>query len=377
MHVYLDNAATTPIADEVIDVMLPILKDNFGNPSSSHSFGRNAKAILENSRRTIASIIHCSPSEIVFTSGGTEADNMALRCAVEQLEVKHIITSELEHHAVLHTVEYLQKKFQIEVSYVRHNEKGLVDLEYLSLLLKKHDKTLVSLMHANNEIGTYLQLHEVSKLCKEHKALFHSDTVQSIGHIPFDLEKMDVDFITCSAHKLHGPKGVGFLYVNKRNKIQAFIQGGAQERGLRSGTENTASIAGMAKALELITNQLDEKIAYVWGLKSQMMTLLQKAIPSISFNGETSLEKSLYTILNCNFPSSKNDGMLLFSLDLKGIACSGGSACTSGANTGSHVLRALNDTKNNGQAIRFSFSHYTTQAEIDYSIQVLSELYSS
>ncbi len=374
MDIYLDNAATTPIAPEVIETMLDVLKNNFGNPSSSHVFGRNAKALLENARRTIAKSINCTPSEITFTSGGTEADNMALRCAVEQLNVKHIITSYLEHHAVLHTIEYLQKIFNIKVSYVECDEKGNINLAHLSELLQTEHKTLVSLMHANNEIGTYLPLKEVNRLCKQNQALFHSDTVQSIGHIPFNTNELDVDFITCSAHKLHGPKGVGFLYVNKRNRIQAFIQGGSQERGLRSGTENTASIVGMSKAIELITDDLAQKIDKVWELKKHMMNLLKQHIPSVLFNGETSLDKSLYTILNCSFPSSKNDGMLLFSLDLKGIACSGGSACTSGANTGSHVLRALKaDTTR--QSIRFSFSHYTTKEDIVNTVNYLSELF--
>ena len=374
MDIYLDNAATTPIAPEVIETMLDVLKNNFGNPSSSHVFGRNAKALLENARRTIAKSINCTPSEITFTSGGTEADNMALRCAVEQLNVKHIITSYLEHHAVLHTIEYLQKIFNIKVSYVECDEKGNINLDHLSELLQTEHKTLVSLMHANNEIGTYLPLKEVSRLCKQNQALFHSDTVQSIGHIPFNTNELDVDFITCSAHKLHGPKGVGFLYVNKRNRIQAFIQGGSQERGLRSGTENTASIVGMSKAIELITDDLAQKIDKVWELKKHMMNLLKQHIPSVLFNGETSLDKSLYTILNCSFPSSKNDGMLLFSLDLKGIACSGGSACTSGANTGSHVLRALKaDTTR--QSSRFSFSQYTTKEDIVNTVNYLSELF--
>jgi cysteine desulfurase len=374
MQIYLDNAATTPVASEVIESMVSVLQEEFGNPSSSHAYGRKAKALLENSRRTIATTLHCSPSEIIFTSGGTEADNMALRCAVEQLEVKRIITSPIEHHAVLHTVEYLQKQFDVEVCYVRCDENGNVDLAQLKELLASDTKTIVSLMHANNEIGTYLPIKEVSRLCSENNALFHSDTVQSIGHVALNIQELDIDFITCSAHKMHGPKGVGFLYVNKRNKIQAFIQGGSQERGLRSGTENTASIVGMSKAMALITEDLDQKIAKVWGLKKTMMEQLQLHIPSVCFNGETSLEKSLYTILNCSFPSSKNDGMFLFSLDLKGIACSGGSACTSGANTGSHVLRALkSDAKR--QSIRFSFSHYTTQEEIDYTVRCISELF--
>jgi len=290
--------------------------------------------------------------------------------------VKRIITSQIEHHAVLHTVEYLQKQFDLEVCYVRCDGNGNIDLVHLKELLASDLKTIVSLMHANNEIGTFLPIKEVNRLCRQNNALFHSDTVQSIGHVSLNIQELDIDFITCSAHKMHGPKGVGFLYVNKRNKIQAFIQGGAQERGLRSGTENTASIIGMSKAIALITENLDRKIAKVWGLKKSMMEQLQLHIPSVNFNGETSLENSLYTILNCSFPSSKNDGMLLFSLDLKGIACSGGSACTSGANTGSHVLRAIaSDSKR--QSIRFSFSHYTTQEEIDYTVRVLKEFFES
>ena len=376
MQVYLDNAATTPIAPEVIDSMLSVLREDYGNPSSSHGFGRKAKALLENARRTIAKTIECSPSEIIFTAGGTEADNMALRCAVEQLDVKHIITSQIEHHAVLHTVEYLQKHFDLNVSYVATDSKGNIDLKHLAELLQTDKKTLVSLMHANNEIGTYLPIHEVSRLCRQNNALFHSDTVQSIGHIPLNLSELDIDFITCSAHKLHGPKGVGFLYANKQNRIQAFIQGGSQERGLRSGTENTAGIVGMAKALELMTLDLDVKINAVWELKKQMLESLQVGIPGVMFNGETSLEKSLYTVLNCSFPSSKNDGMLLFSLDLKGIACSGGSACTSGANTGSHVLRGINSDSTR-QSIRFSFSHYTTKEEIEFTVNVLINMFNN
>ena len=374
MQIYLDNAATTPIAPEVIDSMLSVLKEDYGNPSSSHGFGRKAKALLENARRTMAKTIQCSPSEIIFTAGGTEADNMALRCAIEQLDVKHIITSQLEHHAVLHTVEYLQNHFDLNVSYVATDSKGNIDLKHLAELLQSDKKTLVSLMHANNEIGTYLPIHEVSRLCRQNNALFHSDTVQSIGHIPLNLSELDIDFITCSAHKLHGPKGVGFLYANKQNRIQAFIQGGSQERGLRSGTENTAGIIGMAKALELMTLDLDVKINAVWELKKQMLESLQLGIPGVMFNGETSLEKSLYTVLNCSFPSSKNDGMLLFSLDLKGIACSGGSACTSGANTGSHVLKGINSDSTR-QSIRFSFSHYTTKEEIEFTVNVLIDMF--
>jgi cysteine desulfurase len=374
MEVYLDNAATTPIVSEVIDVITATLKETFGNPSSSHFIGRKAKAIIENARRTIASTLNCNGSEIIFTGGGTEADNMAIRCCVEQLGVKHIITSEIEHHAVLHTIEYVKKLYSISVSFVKCDSKGNIDLVHLEKLLQTEEKTLVSLMHANNEIGTYLPIEKIGELCKFNNALFHSDTVQTVGHKHIDLSVFHIDFLTCSAHKIHGPKGVGFLYVNKRNKIQAFIQGGAQERGHRSGTENTAGIAGMAKALELATITLEKDTQHIWMLKQYMMQRLTEKIPTIQFNGETEIEKSLYTILNCSFPSSKNNGMLLFSLDLKGISCSGGSACTSGANTGSHVLKALKaDTSR--QAIRFSFSRLTTKEEIDYTVNYLGELF--
>jgi cysteine desulfurase len=373
--VYLDNAATTPIDPEVVNVILPILQNEFGNPSSSHSFGRKAKAVIETSRRTIAKKLNCNPSEIIFTSGGTEADNMAIYTSIETLGVTHIISSTIEHHAVSHTIEHLAKEKNIQVSYVRLDSKGNVDLVHLEELLQTKLTTLVSLMHANNEISTLLPLKKVAELCRRNKAYFHSDTVQTMGHIPIDLQDIDIDFITCAAHKLHGPKGVGFLYSNKKNKISSFIQGGSQERGLRGGTENIYGIAGLAKAIELAVDAIEEHSIYIQGIKSYMIQRLMEISPEIYFHGETEPSKSLYTVLNCCFPKSENQGMLLFSLDLKGVACSGGSACTSGANIGSHVLTGIQADLNRPN-VRFSFSRFTTKDDIDFTIEKLKEIYS-
>jgi cysteine desulfurase len=376
MKVYLDNAATTPMAPEVFDAISPILKDYFGNPSSTHSFGRQAKSFIENSRRSIAQMINAKPSEITFTSGGTEADNMAINCAVRDLGVKRIITSPIEHHAVLHTVEHLCESKNVEFKIVKLDNKGHVNIAHLKELLQDNNtKTLVSLMHANNEIGTLLPLEEVNKLCKEFKAFFHTDTVQTMGHYAFDMQSLDVDFITCAAHKLHGPKGVGFLYINNKTKIKSFIHGGSQERGLRGGTENIYGIVGLAKAMELAYANLKEHQNHVQQLKSYMIEGLQKKFGSdVDFNGDLLPENSLYTVLNVCLPKSEKGGMLLFTLDLKGIACSGGSACSSGSNQGSHVLTAIQADLERPN-VRFSFSRYTTKEEIDFVLDVLSEVY--
>jgi cysteine desulfurase len=318
--------------------------------------------------------LNCSPAEIIFTSGGTEADNMAIFTSVETLEVKRIISSEIEHHAVGHTIEHLKNILGISIDYVKVDSKGNVDLTHLEELLKSDQKTLVSLMHANNEIGTLLPIQRVADLCKKYNAIFHCDTVQTVGHLPLDLKVLDIDFITCAAHKLHGPKGVGFLYANKKNKTQAFIQGGSQERGLRGGTENVYGIAGMAKAIELACDEMEEHKNHVQGLKSYMIEELNKTFSDMHFHGEIDPEKSLYTVLNCCFPKSENQGLLLFSLDLKGVACSGGSACTSGANIGSHVLQGINADLNRPNA-RFSFSRFTTKEEIDYALEQIKSIY--
>ncbi|MCE3294439.1 MAG: cysteine desulfurase [Crocinitomicaceae bacterium] len=374
MPVYFDNAATTPILPEVVDAMCQTLKNTFGNPSSSHAFGREAKGKLETSRRTVAKYLNCSPGEIIFTSGGTEADNMAFVTAIEQLGVKHIITSKIEHHAVGHTAEKYAHDKNIRLSYVNLDAKGSVNYAHLEELLQQSSNAFVSLMHANNEIGTLLDLKRVSALCRKYNAYFHSDTVQTMGHYAFDLQDLDIDFLTCAAHKLHGPKGIGFLYINKAIKPSNLIHGGAQERGFRAGTENIAGIVGLAKAIEIAYDNLEAHQQHVQGLKSYFMEMLQQKIENVSFNGETEPAKSLYTVLSCSFPKNEKSGILLFTLDLKGVACSGGSACTSGANKGSHVLEGI-EADVNRPTIRFSFSHLNKKEEVEFAVERLREIF--
>lgn len=374
MAVYLDNAATTPIAPEVIEAMLPVLKEGFGNPSSSHSFGRKSKALLEVSRRSIAKHLNCQPSEIIFTSGGTEADNMALNSCVNEMGVTHIITSCLEHHAIGHTAEAIAKSGKARVSCVKVDDKGNVDLNDLERLLQTEDKTLVSLMHANNEIATLLPLKKVSAICRKYNAYFHSDTVQTMGHYHFDLQDLDIDFITCAAHKFHGPKGIGFLYVNKKVKVTSLIYGGAQERGFRGGTENVYGIVGLAKAMDLAYADLESHQNHVQSIKTYMITEFKNFFEDVYFHGEIDPDKSLYTVLNVCFPKTEKAGMLLFTLDLKGIAVSGGSACSSGAAKGSHVLEGIGADMTRPNA-RFSFSRYTTKEEIDFALEQVKSVF--
>lgn len=374
MRVYLDNAATTPLAPEVAEAMIPVLQNDFGNPSSTHFYGRQAKAHIETSRRTVAKLLNCSASEIIFTSGGTEADNMALFTAVYELGVKRIVSSTIEHHAVGHTVEHLARTAGIEAVWLKLDEKGHISLSELEQVLSDGTPTLVSLMHANNEIGTLIPIHEVSAICRKHGAFFHSDTVQTMAHYPFDMKTLDIDFITCAAHKFHGPKGIGFLYTNKNVPLKSFIHGGAQERGFRGGTENVYGIVGLAKALELANEDIQEHQNHVQGLKTYMMNALLELFPDVTFHGDTDPSKSLYTVLNVCLPKTEKSGMLLFTLDLKGVACSGGSACTSGATKGSHVLEGINADMSRPNA-RFSFSRYTTKAEIDFALEQLASIY--
>jgi len=377
MKVYLDNAATTPIAKEVTEAMIESMSTTFGNPSSLHSFGREAKSVIENARRTIGKYIHAEPKEIIFTSGGTEADNMAIVCAVKDLGVKHIISSSIEHHAVEHSLDNVKKNLSCKVSHVKLDENGTVDLNDLKeLLVNSKEKVLVTLMHANNEIGTLLPLKEVGQLCKEYGAYFHSDTVQTLCHYPFNLTELNIDFITCAAHKFHGPKGVGFLYKNKNISMTPLIEGGAQERGLRGGTENIAGIVGLTKAFELANTNMDDHITKIQELKMYMINELHSKIDGIDVIGEIEPEKSLYTVLNVLFPKFAKQGMLLFMLDLEGIACSGGSACTAGANSGSHVLRGIK-TDVTRQNVRFSFSKYTTKKEVDFTVEKLVKIINS
>lgn len=376
MKVYLDNAATTPMDKEVIEAIIPVMENGFGNPSSIHSFGRNSRAIIEKSRKKVAGFINAAPGEIVFTGGGTEADNMVLRCAVNDAGVTHIITSATEHHAVIDTAEILAKSCkQLKLSLVKHDEKGYVDLAHLKQLLEenKDRKTLVSLMHANNEIGNRLPIKKVSLLCKEYGAIFHSDTVQTMCHYEFDVRDLEIDFLTCSAHKFHGPKGVGFLYVNQDIQIKPIITGGAQERNVRAGTENIMGIVGLTKAMEVAYRDLDAHQKHIHGIKTYMIEKLEALIPEITFNGDPKGD-SLYTVLNAQFPNSDMDEMLLYNFDIEGIAVSGGSACSSGSNVGSHVLRNIGSDMTK-PSIRFSFSKYTTKEEIDYTMSIVEALF--
>lgn len=373
MRVYLDNAATTPIDQEVLKEIYQVMESNYGNPSSIHAFGREARTVVEKARRTIASLLHASPSEIFFTSGGTEADNMAIRCAITDLELTHAITSEIEHHAVLHTLKALEKAGTIKLSFVEVDERGNISLNHLEQLLQQNGRSLVSLMHANNEIATLTDIEKVGLLCEQYNAIFHSDTVQTMGHFLHDVTKLKVHFLVGAAHKLHGPKGVGFLYINHRIKIKPLIHGGSQERNMRGGTENVYGIAGFAKAIQLAYNEMEVHKNYILGLKTYMMAQLLETIPDVQFNGETDPAKSLYTVLNVSFPEMEMAEMLLFSLDIAGISASGGSACSSGTDIGSHVLTGIGASPLR-PAIRFSFSKYNTFAEIDYTISKLKEI---
>ena len=371
-RIYLDNAATTPLDPQVMEAMLPYLTTHFGNPSSIYSFGRETRLAVENARKTVARIVKASPGEIFFTSGGTESDNMAIMAAVEDLGCRHIITSSIEHHAVVHTIEHLQKKFNVQVSFVSVMPNGHIDLDQLaSLVAGSSQRVLVSLMHANNEIGNLLDIERVGTICKEHGAIFHSDTVQTLGHYPLDFSKKWIHFATGASHKFHGPKGVGVLYVSDELTVQPIIHGGGQERNMRAGTENIYGIVGFAKALELADQQLEKDRAHILSLKLYMAEALQQQVPELLFNGDWNGE-SLYTVLNVSFPRNEKTEMLLMALDMQGICVSGGSACSSGADVGSHVIRALRSTPS--VPIRFSFSKYNTKEQIDEVLRVLAGL---
>ena len=375
-NVYFDNAATTPIRTEVVDVMHDVLKDTFGNPSSTHAFGRSAKTQIETARKSIAKHFNAHPQEIIFTSGGTESDNMLVRCAVQDLDIKTVITSRIEHHAILHAVEFLEEQKLAKVLYVKTNADGAVDYTDLAHLLAADDsKKLVSLMHINNEIGTILDLERVSNLCKTHDALFHTDAVQGVGHYTINLEEIAIDFLSAAAHKFHGPKGVGFSFVRKNSGLQPFILGGSQERGLRAGTESVHNIVGMAKALEIAYAKLDEEQQYLKELKAHAIKQLTSAFPDIHFNGCCSdMERSTFTLVNVALPIAEEKASLLnFHLDLNGVACSKGSACQSGSTKGSHVLEEVVPTAlSKRPSIRFSFSVFNTQDEVDYLVQTLA-----
>ncbi len=376
MKVYFDNAAGTALDPKVFEAMHPYMTKMFGNPSSIHGYGREAKSGIEKSRKLIADLLNTSPSEIFFTSGGTEADNTAIRCAVRDLEITHCITSKIEHHAVLHSIQFLEKVGKIKVSYIDLDEKGHIDYDHLESLLKcSKEKKLVSLMHANNEIGNITDLEKVGNLCEEYDAIFHSDTVQAMSRYKHDLQQLKTQFIVGAAHKFHGPKGVGFLYIKNSAKIKPFIYGGAQERNMRGGTENVYGIIGLAKAMEIAYENMDNHRAHIQSLKDRMIAGLQKNIQDVQFNGDSlNAENSLYTVLNVSLAESKINDMLLFNLDIAKISASGGSACASGSALGSHVLTALNHDPKRA-AVRFSFSKNNTIEEVDYVVGKLVDLY--
>jgi cysteine desulfurase len=372
-RIYLDNAATTSLDPRVLDAMMPYLTDRFGNPSSIYSYGRETRLAVENARKSVAKILNAHPAEIFFTSGGTESSNTAIFAAVRDLGCTHIISSPIEHHATLHAVEHLHKRGEASLSFVQVRPDGHIDMDDLERLLSdSEEKTLVTLMHANNEIGNITDLHAVGELCKKYNAIFHSDTVQTVGHFPFDLRNTPVHFITGSGHKFHGPKGSGLLYINENVRIQPLIHGGSQERNMRAGTENLYGIVGFARALELATAEHEADRSHTLDVKMYMMERLKAEIPGVTFNGDPE-GYSLYTVLNVGFPKTEKSEMMLFNLDINHICASGGSACTSGANQGSHVIRAIN-TDPNRIAVRFSFSRHNTRDEIDQVVALVKSL---
>jgi len=373
MRVYLDNAATTPLDPEVMKEMCKVMENTYGNPSSIHSHGREARTLIERSRKTVANLLGTSPSEIFFTSSGTEADNMAIRCGIVDHGIKHAITSRIEHHAVIHTFEALEKAGVIKLSFVNLDSKGNIDYEHLESLLKDNGRSFVSIMQANNEIGTLSDIERIGDLCEVYNAIYHCDTVQTMGHYKHDLSKLKAHFVVCSAHKLHGPKGVGFLHINHRIKIKPLIYGGAQERNMRGGTENIYGIVGLAKALDMAYAEMEQHQQHIQDLKTYMINQLKESITGIEFNGETDPDKSLYTVLNVSFPEMEMADMLLFNLDIAGISASGGSACSSGSDIGSHVLTAIGASASR-PSVRFSFSKNTTKEEIDYTVAKVREL---
>jgi cysteine desulfurase len=372
-RIYFDNAATTSLDPAVLEAMMPYLTEKFGNPSSIYSYGRETRMAVEQARKSVAKNLGAKPSEIFFTSGGTESSNTILHAAIQDLGCKHIISSPIEHHATLHTVEHLAKLHNIKLSWVNILHNGHIDIDHLEQLLNVHqEKTIVSIMHANNEIGNMIDLYEVGALCKKNNAYFHSDTVQTVGHFSFNLKETPVDFITGAGHKFHGPIVVCILYINEYIKINPLVHGGAQERNMRAGTENLYGIVGFAKALELASASYEKDSAYMQSLKQYMHDQLVQNIPGVSFNGDP-FGNSLYTLLSTNFPKTDKTDMLLFNLDIHHVCASGGSACSSGAQQGSHVIQAL---KKEGEfaTVRFSFSKNNTRQEIDQVVKILTTL---
>lgn len=372
-RIYFDNAATTQLDPQVLEAMMPYMTEKFGNPSSIYSYGRETRMAIETARKSVAKILNAHPAEIFFTSGGTESSNTAIQASIRDLGCRHIITSPIEHHAVSHTVEYLDNMDFVKVSYVKLLPNGHINLENLEeLLAASEEKTLVTLMHANNEIGNLLDIQAVGELCRLYNAIFHSDTVQTVGHFPFNLRDTPVHFITGAAHKFHGPKGVGLLYINENIRIKPYLHGGSQERNMRAGTENIYGIVGFAKALELATENFESDSAHIGTLKYYMHEQLKKHIKGVGFNGDV-LGNSLYTVLSASFPKTEKSEMILFNLDINNICASGGSACTSGAEQGSHVIRAINNNPNQ-VTVRFSFCKHNTKNEVDAVVEKLKTL---
>ncbi len=373
MRVYLDNAATTPLHPEVILAMTDVLTNCYGNPSAQHSIGRNAKGIMEMARRKIAELINAKPSEILFTSGGTEADNIVIRGAVNDLGIKHIITSPIEHLAVLNTVEEMHQKGLAEMHLVEINDQGEINLNHLEQLASEFPGSLITLMHANNEIGTLVDLKKVSAIAKKHRCIFHSDTVQTIGHYKIDVHELGLDFLACSAHKFNGPKGSGFLYIKNTYKLKSIMTGGGQEKNMRAGTENLYGIVGLAKALEISACLIPEEHTRLQSLKTLMRNLITTEIAGAGFNGPSDNTKCLYKILNVSLPPNPTGEMLLFKLDIEGVCASGGSACSSGASKGSHVLAAIHHPDER-TGVRFSFGKFTTEDEIRFAVEKLKKV---
>ena len=374
MNVYFDNAATTPIDREVLDKMLPYLENGFGNPSSIHKRGREIKSVIEKSRTKIASLLSCEPGEIFFTSGGTEADNMFILNTVIEKKIDTIITTKIEHHAVLHCCDFLEKTYNKNIKYIETDGKGIIDLSHLESLVKSNPNSLVTVMHGNNEIGNLNDIKSISRICQQYEVILHSDTVQTVGHYDINLNELNIHGIVGSAHKFHGPKGVGFLYLNNKHKISPFIHGGSQERNMRGGTENIYGIVGLAEALELSISNMENHSKRIENIKSYMIDELCKNIDGVKFNGQSSeLDKSLYTVLNVSIPSRSDQQMFLFNLDINNIAASAGSACTSGSEIGSHVLAEIK--KHEGHVpVRFSFSKMNNKEEVDYTVKKLCEI---
>ena len=374
MNVYFDNAATTPIEKKVLDKMIPYMENGFGNPSSIHKRGREIKSAIEKSRSRVAEILSCEPGEIFFTSGGTEADNMFIANTVVEKKIDTIITSKIEHHAVLHCCEYLNKSKNVNIKFVDINSSGELDLEHLEDIIRKNSKSLVTLMHGNNEIGNINDLKTISKICEKYDTIFHSDTVQTVGHYHIDLNEINMQGIVGSAHKFHGPKGVGFLYLNNKHKISPFIHGGAQERNMRGGTENVYGIIGLSEALTLSYNNIEDHKSKIQKLKKHMINSLKEKIKGVKFNGmSSSIDNSLYTVLNVSIPNIEDQQMFLFNLDINNIAASAGSACSSGSDSGSHVLKEI-QTNSDHVNVRFSFSKFNTLEEVDYVVDKVVEI---